>query len=1472
MIQSITQPYTPACEGISTLGAVVPAQLAEDTNKSLKKMKDALGGEVAEYVCSRLRMSRQELQIALAAEQVDGVALAMYNIECRSQSIVLGDATGIGKGRQAAAMIRYGMLAGYLPIFFTDRYTLFSDMYRDCKVLGIKDSRPLIINSGVTVVDFDIETKLKDSTPDNTDEIWSPKEDENGDFQDDELMSLYERQYEVVYRSPKNKVMDVYYQKQDIPSDLYEYIMITYSQLKDARRDRKRLDFLMSICEKHRVLFIFDEAHRSSSVSAGKVSIITQAINSILENCPKTQCVFFSATFAKRPESFITFMRRTALSELATEDTLRTALHNGGMPMQEFVSASLVSEGQMLRREHSNIGIPDPVYTYLEAELPVHSEKFDKVMYFFREIVKLNTMVQQFKTAAEAAGSATFGLLFKVYPTRAQLFYINKVLLMSLKASQVAAAAVRDVQAGRCVVIGMSDTLECILRDVDTSDGESVRGDISQLLCRLLEKTIRSTANNTITPIYEWTIDIDNDNLVSLQQEIKVYYEMVLSGIHSEIYSIPMSPIDVIRQLITQETFTYYDGNTINIRFEECTGRAHQLEYLSPEGDDDYLHASICPRKKRHSNLIFNDFQNNKIDVILINACGAIGASAHAIETNEVSAEQVRQRKMLIVQNDLDVNIDLQKRGRINRTGQRKDLPPLYEYIITAIPSEKRLNMMLRAKLRSLSANTTASQDQDKAQADFLDINNKYGNEVATNYIIDHEELAFVLGLKGNVSASMLMARIAMLSVTAQQEIVDEILNAYINLEAELRRINQWDLEREYRDFEAQFVSDELFTTAKSNSKFGSCSYLSTYKCKQKTFPMDSKAIAESIQEARLRFGPMYKDNLNLQHNIKQYYANKVKVTKQNIELRKSLLTANIRKAIQKIIGNEEFTDELIVTAQTMKPQNVFLIENKLTNFSKASAIVRKLTSFSTEYDALNTREKKELKNLSEQKMRLEKVLDVVRIGDMFFDVSNYVSSDLDYNRVMAVLIDVRFGKDEDKKFLPSNVEFVFALSAVTTQLTVNLVHNEKWSNYDRLMQIISGDMKDFHLVNPEEWDKSIALNNNRIVNRRIITGNILGAYVHPKIEKLKPRFITFSLAPDENGKKHNMHGLLLPNDEESIRQIMNYVIIPLEEGIKYATSVNSVYQISGVGVKFSILQSRPTQSSDIHYIISVDDKDSKLFENDSRFDTIRHLFKSISIRSIYDYNQDDAKEKKRPVRFRTSILNFDSEDFQKIVRFLAQMDAMIIIPRGDITIGDMHEFRSRSERDDSTEWQVLDWKNSNSIIPPDRQSVLAHISAPIVDSKQRGASVCKYSEIVSIARQILPLNGKSLKSQTNVMLLKNIYQQLSKCNDYGRWSFYEKEMMSVLVKRILISSQVENKIDFGNEYELVIRIIESEYLDPISELLERYESDFHFLAPDVEEVRAFLYTFPSMSEDYRIMRIRSALERYIDGKSDIID
>ncbi len=282
--------YQSVAGDAKSLGTVVPKRLVEYTAKALSKLSEALGGDVCGYVASRLHMSAGELCDALAAEQIDGVALAMYNIEKRSQSVIIGDQTGIGKGRQAAAMIRYGLLSGYIPVFFTDRYTLFSDMYRDCKALGIKDARPLVVNSGASVVDFD--NVIEEKEPDTSDEIWSPAEDDSEKFEA-ELMKRYQNQYEVVFRAPQKNILQEIFKKGDIPSESYDYLMVTYSQLKDARRDMTRLDFLRSLCERNRVLFIFDEAHRSSSVSAGKISVITQSINMILSETPQTQCVSF---------------------------------------------------------------------------------------------------------------------------------------------------------------------------------------------------------------------------------------------------------------------------------------------------------------------------------------------------------------------------------------------------------------------------------------------------------------------------------------------------------------------------------------------------------------------------------------------------------------------------------------------------------------------------------------------------------------------------------------------------------------------------------------------------------------------------------------------------------------------------------------------------------------------------------------------------------------------------------------------------------------------------------------------------------------------------------------------------------------------------------------------------------------------------------------------------------------------------
>lgn len=1468
--------YISAAEELDSLGSVVPKELAEYTSKALSKLKDALDGDVCGYVTNRLHMSPEELGDALAAEQVDGVALAMYNIEKKSQSVIIGDQTGIGKGRQAAAMIRYGLLSGYLPIFFTDRYTLFSDMYRDCKALGIKNARPLVVNAGVSVFDFD--KVVEEEGLDTDDEIWSPVDDEDNAADDDALMQVYQKQYEVVYKAPKKKVLQGIFESGDIPTDSFDYLMITYSQLKDAKRDATRLDFLHSLCEKHRVLFIFDEAHRSSSVSAGKLSVITQGINMILSETPKTQCVFLSATFAKRPESFITFMRRTALSALATESTLAVALQSGGVPMQEYVSSTLAAEGQMIRREHSSEGIPAPVYTYLDDEIVLHSELFDKVMYYFREAVKLSARVQDFVNTAQLDGLLAD---FKCYPTRSQLFYINKVLLLALKAQKVAQVAVEEVKRGRSVVIGMSDTLECILRDVQVLDEDNVRGDFSSLLLRLIDKTVsgHDEKGNRTIPLFEMVSGSEEpemQKLLPLADELREHYSYFVHSIQEDVFHLPMSPIDVIRQLITKEQFTGSDGRYVHIRFEECTGRAHQLEYLSPEGDDDFVNAVMRPRKKRHSNHIFNDFQNNKIDVILINACGAIGASAHAISTTEVPDEQVRQRKMLIVQNDLDVNIDLQKRGRINRTGQRMDLPPLYEYIITAIPSEKRLNMMLRAKLRSLSANTAGWQDQDKDQADFIDISNKYGNDVATEYLSERQELALVLGLSGKVTASRLLARIAMLSVTAQQEIVDDLMTAYIALEAELRRINQWDLEKEFRDFEAEFVREELFTTAKADSSLGGCSYLSSYKCRQKTFPYPFKVLKELCDQAGENFGAKYDDNLELQTQVRKYYMAQNKNVRQRFKERRELLYVGTKRTLSKYCNDENQLDAWLEKACVPTDEWTNSYFEEIDGRYNVKKIVNKLISYSNEYNHLLEREKKELKKNAEEKKRLVTVLSKAEIGKGYRNVSHQFANEEYDGRVIAVLRDIRFGKEDKNRFRPGLVEFVFALTAISTETRINLVHNRKWSNYSRLLEILNSQP---WTPQAGPWDSEIALNNKKIVERKIITGNILGAFVHPAIAMLKPRFITFTLKNKAEGAAQTQKGLLLPMDESKIREALKTVSVPLNEGVKYATDVNTAYPIVGVGIDFSLMPYR-TFKGRLKFVISVMDHHSKLFENDKRFDEIRPYFTETPITSSYDRKGSDKQKHKVLKHYKTEELLFESETFQTIVQLLSQMGAVIIVPRDQMKYGDVKEYISRAERDENEPWEKLDWKNADAVpMPPIKEKLLLRISAPIVAKVQKGKAVAQHSEYYNLAKETVALRGLPMDVRSTRDELRRCYMnwlafynaELAKLRFTGNQNaLYEYKKILTVLRYVIENWSKAAEVEFSPEVnDLLQKVLDSEHLDVCGEFTEKFGKEMLFLSPEKSEAQWFLDDMPC---DPRLDGIRRCIQDYIDGKTDIIN
>nr|GFD18176.1 hypothetical protein [Tanacetum cinerariifolium] len=184
-----------------------------------------------------------------------------------------------------------------------------------------------------------------------------------------------------------------------------------------------------------------------------------------------------------------------------------------------------------------------------------------------------------------------------------------------------------------------------------------------------------------------------------------------------------------------------------------------------------------------------------------------------------------------------DINTEVQKRGRINRTGQLEEIPPIYDYVSSAIPAEKRLNMMLRKKLKSLDANTSSNQKNSSnllAGEDFL---NKYGDQVVTDYLHENLDLVKDLGLdkagRGDAGdsddptgrsfeAHKVSGRIAIMPTEVQARFYDEISQRYNDLVAYLKETDEYDLELETHDLQATTLDSSMLSQGKGGrSAFG---------------------------------------------------------------------------------------------------------------------------------------------------------------------------------------------------------------------------------------------------------------------------------------------------------------------------------------------------------------------------------------------------------------------------------------------------------------------------------------------------------------------------------------------------------------------------------------------------------------------------------------------------------------------------
>lgn len=792
--------YVPR-SGRKDANVLIPVNMQQPLQDALSVLEDAVG-DIDQYAARELGYaSTREMHQALMGLQVDSVASAIYQMDQKGKAVIIADQTGIGKGRQAAAIIRWAKNKGHVPVFMSMKPSLFTDMYGDLRDIGTTDVVPFIVNSDGWVSSADGEKLFANRA--------------------------------TGHRNTLAAIRDT----GELPAGT-NAVFLTYSQINTENVQREALSALAP-----RAVFILDESH-----NAGGESNTGDFMRNLLEGVRGV--TYLSATYAKRPDNMPLYFRTDIGSALSDTDSLMEAMASGGLPLQTVVSNNLVKAGQMFRRERSYDGVEirSEMDTANRAE---HERLSDATTQALRAIVEADRMFhevyvkemdkelrQQGAKAIDNAGNkASAGVQHTEFSSVVHNFV--KQMLLGLKAQGAADRAIAALKRGEKPILAVENTMGSFLAEYAAnnalSEGDSLGSfDYRTVLSRALE---RSRVINVQTP----TGDKRKETvpLAKLDPVTRAAYEQARQVIDSLEIDIPVSPIDWMRNEIRKAGYSV----------AEITGRNLTVDY-SARGNPTLSQLDQQEqRDKVRSTRLFNGGQ---LDALILNVSGSTGISLHA---SEKFADQ-RQRHMIVVQPASDINVFMQMLGRIHRTGQVA--LPRYTLMAADLPTEKRPTALLSKKMKSLNANTSSNTESATSVQSF-DMLNKHGDQVVGQYLADNPALLRSLGLEAGVDsegkgiediARKATGRLALQSIRTQEAFYAEVEGQYGALINYLNETGQNDLEPRTLDFEARELRQEVLHQGENpDTPFGADSIYGEYSIKAQGKPMKPAEVKAAMAE-----------------------------------------------------------------------------------------------------------------------------------------------------------------------------------------------------------------------------------------------------------------------------------------------------------------------------------------------------------------------------------------------------------------------------------------------------------------------------------------------------------------------------------------------------------------------------------------------------------------------------------------------
>ena len=1132
--------YAPRSENPFTLKAVMPADQQEAVNKNLEKLGDA-----DQFLVDELGYNdKEDLYSHLAAEQVDSVALALQQAK-KGNAFIIGDMTGIGKGRQAASLIRYAKKQGQVPVYFTKTAGLLSDVYRDLVDIGSPELRPFVFGSAKEAAITDSEGNVKFALPS---------------------------------KSEVKRVLDYIEKNGKLPKE-YDYVLTTYSQVSNgvyefdengARKERKlakgksfgaaalsgqrRRDAIEKLMDNG--YLILDESH-----TAGGDSGQGNYFQHIIQKAKNV--TFFSATFAKRPDNMPIYALRTAMNQggLKSSDLI-DAVKRGGATLQEIMSQTLTQCGQMIRRERDMTGVTIDWRAIDEPEkVKEQREQYDSIIGLFNDIINFQkTYVSGYveeQNEAMAAMQATMGIKrgtealgIKNVPFASKAFNTVQQVLLSLKAKSAAERAIDYLKQGMKPVIALNNTNESQTGNIALGE-EMDAPDLGTSLRKGLEGTLRYTSKNAKDESSSGYIRLEDlgDDAVEAYHNLEKKIKETSTGLS-------LSPIDVIKNELEKAGY----------KVGELTGRSTEFVY-NENGTVTKVKRTDTDKKK-----LAREFNDGQIDALILNKSAATGISLHASS----KYKDQRKRVMIVAQQQLDVNDEVQMRGRIDRTGQVAR--GAYEYVVSLIPAEQRLLMMFKAKLKSLDANTTSSQKSKFNEMEVADITNKYGDKVVREYMAEHLDLysrmadpfgweksfgddlsstptqSLVVTKSGvgdgeaGADASKLLGRMALLKVAEQEKMLNEIGELYANEIQRLNEMGENDLEITELPLKAKTISKEVWKEGAEpggDNAFADNTYIEKVNMAILKKPMK----AEEVKKAQdgLTGGKSWDEYKEEKWKaIESYFVNKGAEEGAKIEERARKAAAKAREKYIKDAkrGQKDsgMTDEQIAQMAIYQQDNIYKQESAksedlIKNLkNKAGMFLRVLETFNTE-DAyvlpVDMNKPNELSGFGNSYGRL---IDI-KITDNFSPNASTVSfATLDGRRKITFPISGTVGSGENR------TDVIAAIDRMTRQAS---------GLGDKHLRVLSMDVAN--------WDKLVS--NESRKDGYIVTGNLMQALIDSKNQGVGGQLVKYTT---DTGEVKT--GILMPDRFKP-------------------TDVANEYPISSVADKFEL----PSHKGGIEQAVSSD-------------------------------------------------------------------------------------------------------------------------------------------------------------------------------------------------------------------------------------------------------------------------------------------